>query len=311
MKISTLLYTIKQGFANIFRNKSFSLASIATISACLFLFGIFYAIVMNFQSVVMKAEEGVSVTVFFHCEADDCESHTEGQIPTQQRIEEIGQDIAGRVEVSEVRYISDDEAWSTFAAEFYGEDYALGFPENPLEGEDNYEVYLSDVSMQGALVSWLQSVPEVRRVNYSEVTADTLSGMNQLIAYVSLGIIAILLAVSIFLIKNTVTMGISVRSAEINIMKYIGATDFFVRAPFVIEGMLIGLVGAALPLLLIHGIYNYVLSYVVERFAILSTFMNFLTTQELFHILTPVSLGVGVGIGFLGSITTVRKHLHV
>ncbi len=311
MKISTLLYTIKQGFANIFRNKSFSLASIATISACLFLFGIFYAIVMNFQSVVMKAEEGVSVTVFFHCEADDCESHTEGQIPTQQRIEEIGQDIAGRVEVSEVRYISDDEAWSTFAAEFYGEDYALGFPENPLEGEDNYEVYLSDVSMQGALVSWLQSVPEVRRVNYSEVTADTLSGMNQLIAYVSLGIIAILLAVSIFLIKNTVTMGISVRSAEINIMKYIGATDFFVRAPFVIEGMLIGLVGAAVPLLLIHGIYNYVLSYVVERFAILSTFMNFLTTKELFNILTPVSLGVGVGIGFLGSITTVRKHLHV
>lgn len=311
MKISTLLYTVKQGFANIFRNKSFSLASIATISACLFLFGIFYAIVMNFQSVVMKAEEGVSVTVFFHCEADDCESHAEGQIPTPQRIEEIGQDIAGRVEVSEVKYISDEEAWSTFAAEFYGEDYALGFPENPLEGEDNYEVYLSDVSMQGALVSWLQSVPEVRRVNYSEVTADTLSGMNQLIAYVSLGIIAILLAVSIFLIKNTVTMGISVRSAEINIMKYIGATDFFVRAPFVIEGMLIGLVGAAVPLLLIHGIYNYVLSYVVERFAILSSFMNFLTTKELFNILTPVSLGIGVGIGFLGSITTVRKHLQV
>lgn len=311
MKISTLFYAIRQGFVNIFRNKSFSLASVATISACLFLFGIFYAIVTNFQSAVMKAEEGVSVTVFFHCDQDDCESHVQGQVPTEQRIEEIGQMIAGRVEVSDVKFISDDEAWETFAADFYGENYALGFPENPLEGEDNYEVYLSDVSMQSALVNWLKSIPEVRKVNYSEVTADTLSGVNQLIAYVSLGIIVILLAVSVFLIKNTVTMGISVRSTEINIMKYIGATDFFVRAPFVVEGMLIGLLGASIPLLLIYGLYNYVLTYMVERFAILSNFMNFLSTKELFSVLTPVSLGVGVGIGFLGSITTVRKHLHV
>ncbi|MGN0167573.1 MAG: permease-like cell division protein FtsX [Acetatifactor sp.] len=311
MKISTLFYTIRQGFVNIFRNKSFSLASVATISACLFLFGIFYAIVANFQSAVMKAEEGVSVTVFFHCEMDDCESHTEGQIPTEQRIEEIGQLIAGRVEVSDIKFISDDEAWETFAADFYGEDYALGFPENPLEGEDNYEVYLSDVSMQSALVNWLESIPEVRKINYSEVTADTLSGVNQLIAYVSLGIIAILLAVSVFLIRNTVTMGISVRSTEINIMKYIGATDFFVRAPFVIEGMMIGLLGASIPLLLIYSLYNYALTYMVERFSILSNFMNFLSTEELFSVLTPVSLVVGVGIGFLGSVTTVRKHLHV
>lgn len=311
MKISTLLYTMKQGFVNIFRNKLFSLASIATISACLFLFGIFYAIVANFQSAVMKAEEGVSVTVFFHCEADFCESHTDGQIPTEERIEEIGQLIASRVEVSDVRFISDDQAWETFASDFYGENYALGFPENPLEGEDNYEVYLSDVSMQGTLVNWLESIPEVRKINYSEVTADTLSGVNQLIAYVSLGIIVILLAVSVFLIKNTVTMGISVRSTEINIMKYIGATDFFVRAPFVIEGIIIGLIGAAIPLLLIYSLYNYALEYVVERFSVLSNFMNFLTSEELFGVLTPVSLIVGVGIGFLGSITTVRKHLHV
>jgi cell division transport system permease protein len=151
----------------------------------------------------------------------------------------------------------------------------------------------------------------VRRVNYSEVTADTLSGVNQLIAYVSLGIILILLAVSIFLIKNTITMGISVRSAEINIMKYIGATDFFVRAPFVVEGILIGLLGAAIPLFLIYSLYNYALAYVVERFAILSNFMNFLSTEEIFNVLTPVSVVVGVGIGLVGSVTTVRKHLHV
>lgn len=311
MKISTLLYTIKQGFANIFRNKWYSLASIATISACLFLFGLFYSIVANFQNILKTAEEGVSVTVFFHSEWDGCESHIDGQIPSEQRIEEIGQEIAKRAEVFDVQFKSADEAWATFGPDYFGEDYAEGFPENPLAGEDSYEIFLSDVSMQDALVTWLQSIPEVRKVNYSEMTANTLSGLNLLIAYVSMGIIVILLAVSIFLISNTVAIGISVRSEEINIMKYIGATDFFVRAPFVLEGMLIGLIGAAVPLGLIYSLYNYALNYMVNRFMVLSGFLNFLSVDEVFHFLVPVSLGVGVGIGFLGSISTVRKHLHV
>lgn len=314
MKIRTLFYTIRQGFVNIFRNKWYSLASIATIAACLFLFGLFYSIVMNFRSIVMKAEEGVSVTVFFHYENDFCDSHTEGQIPSDARIEEIGQMIAGRAEVSDVKFISDEEAWENYRRENWGENYeaySKGFLENPLKGDHSYEVFISDVSLQSALVTWLESLPEVSKVNHSALTADTLSGANLLIAYVSIGIIIILLAVSVFLISNTVAIGISVRSEEINIMKYIGATDFFVRSPFVLEGMLIGLLGAELPLWLIYGIYNYVLNYIAERFAILSNFLAFLPVEELFGVLTPVSLLVGIGIGFLGSIVTVRKHLHV
>lgn len=314
MKISTLFYTIRQGFVNIFRNKWYSLASVATIAACLFLFGLFYSVVMNFRSIVMKAEEGVSVTVFFHNEKDMCDSHGEGQIPSDARIEEIGQSIANRTEVSEVVFTSDEEAWENYRRENWGENYeaySKGFLENPLEGDDSYEIFISDVSMQSALVTWLESLPEVRKVNHSALTADTLSGANLLIAYVSIGIIVILLAVAIFLISNTVAIGISVRSEEINIMKYVGATDFFVRSPFVLEGMLIGLLGAALPLWLIYGIYNYTLNYIAERFSILTKFLAFLPTEEVFGVLTPVSLLVGVGIGFLGSIVTVRKHLHV
>lgn len=314
MKISTLFYTIRQGIVNIFRNKLFSLASIATIAACLFLFGIFYAITANFQHIVRTAEEGVSVTVFFHYEGqipDSCGSHEEGQIPSPERIEEIGQQIAARVEVSDVVFVSAEEAWATFGKDYFGDDYAEGFPTNPLEGLDSYQVYLSDVSMQDALVTWLQSLPEVRKVNYNAVTANTLSGVNLLIAYVSIGIIVILLAVSVFLISNTVTIGISVRREEISIMKYIGATDFFVRAPFVLEGMLIGLIGAAIPLGLIYGVYNYALEYVSGRFTVLSDLLNFLSIQEIFDFLTPVSLIIGIGIGFFGSVSTVRKHLHV
>lgn len=314
MKISTLLYIIRQGIANIFRNKLFSLASVATITACLFLFGLFYAIVANFQHVVKTAEEGVSVTVFFHYEGDfpdGCASHAEGQVPTQERIDEIGQMIAARVEVSDVVYVSDDQAWESFGRDYFGENYKDGFPDNPLQGENSYQVFLNDVSMQDALVTWLQSMPEVRKVRYSAVTAHTLSGVNLLIAYVSAGIVVVLLAVSIFLISNTVAMGISVRKEEIGIMKYIGATDFFVRAPFVIEGMIIGLIGAIIPLVVIYSVYNYALEYVTGRFTVLSEFLHFLSVEEIFHVLTPVSLLVGVGIGFLGSISTVRKHLHV
>lgn len=311
MKISTIGYLVRQGFANIFRNRWYSLASVATISACLFLFGLFYSVVANFQSIVMKAEEGVSVTVFFHNEYDKCEEHAENQMTTQDQAKELQSRIEARQEVSEVIFITEDEAWEQFAKEYYGENYAEGFLDNPLMGEYSYEIFLSDVDRQDDLVNWLYSIPQVRRVNYSELTANTLSGANLLIAYVSMGIIGVLLAVSVFLIHSTIAMGISARSVEITVMKYLGATDFFARFPFIVEGIVIGLIGTLIPLAGIYSLYNYALSYVVERFAMLSNFLNFLTVEEIFRFLLPVSLLVGMGIGVLGSVSSARKHLRV
>lgn len=298
MRISTFFYTIGQGFRNIIRNKWFSLASIATIGACLFLFGTFYSIITNFQHIVKTAEEGVSVTVFFK----------EGTNDT--RISEIGDMIVKRVEVSNVNFVSADEAWASFKEDYLGE-YSDGFTENPLADSAHYEIYLNDVDMQPALVTYLEAIEDVRRINKSEITATTLSGINALIAYVSIGIIGILFAVSIFLISNTVTIGISVRKEEINIMKYIGATDFFVRSPFIIEGMLIGIIGSLLPMGIIYFVYNNVISYMSERFSMLSQLLDFLPVETIFNTLLPVSVIMGVGIGFLGSVVTVRKHLRV
>lgn len=299
MRFSTLIYTIKQGIVNIFRNKWYSLASMATISACLFMFGIFYSLVANFQYIVKEAQDGVAVTVFFEEGISD------------ERIAEIGSLIEKRAEVSHVNFVSADAAWESFKDDYLGE-YADGFgDDNPLPNSANYEVYLNDVSMQDSLVTYVESLDGVRRVNRSEVTANTLSGMNKLIGYASAGIIAILLAVSIFLISNTVTIGISVRKEEINIMKYIGATDFFVRAPFVIEGILIGLAGSVLPLAIIYVIYNNVIAYVSTRFSMLSQLLKFLMVDQVFQVLMPISLIIGIGIGFFGSFSTVRKHIRV
>ena len=299
MRISTFFYTLKQGIINIFRNKWFSLASVATISACLLLFGIFVAVLMNFNNIVKKAEEGVSVTVFF------------AENVSEARILEIKGDLEKRVEVSNVVYVSAEQAWEEFRMEYFGEEYSHGFTENPLENSSNLEIYLSDVSLQSSLVTYLESIDGVRKVNQSAVTAQTLTGVNAIISYVTVGIIGILFAVSIFLISNTVTIGISVRKEEIQVMKYIGATDFFVRAPFVIEGMIIGVIGALIPLAAVYVIYNQAMLYVAERFTYLSQLMQFLEAKTVFANLTPVCLGMGVGIGFIGSFTTVRKHLSV
>lgn len=298
MRFSTLLYTIKQGFTNITRNKWYSLASIATISACLFLFGIFYSVVANFQYILKTAQNGVAVTVFFD----------EGI--SEERIAQIGNEISQRSEVDHINYISADEAWNSFKDEYLGE-YADGFTENPLADSANYEIYIKDVSMQANLVSYLEGVEGIRMVNQSEITANTLDGINRLVGYVAIGIIVLLLFVSVFLIGNTVTIGISVRKEEINIMKYIGATDFFVRFPFVIEGMIIGLIGSVVPLGVVYLIYNNVIGFVLNKFTVLSSILNFLTVQEVFHVLLPISLVIGVGIGFVGSFITVRKHIRV
>lgn len=299
MRISTFFYTLKQGVINIFRNKWFSLASIATISACLFLFGLFYTVIANFQHIIQNAEQEVAVTVFFNEDV------------TLEEMEQVGEMIRARDEVSRADFLSADEAWAEWAPENIGEDYEEIYTENPLEGSDNYKVYMNDVSMQEDLVVWLESLPQVREVKRSELVANTLTGVNAIVAYASLGIIVILLAVSIFLISNTVVIGISVRKAEIEIMKYIGATDFFVRSPFVIEGILIGLIGSGIPLGAIYMLYLQVMEYVTVQFPALADLMQFLPVQELFQTLLPISLGLGAGIGFLGSFVTVRKHLRV
>jgi len=294
----------------------FSLASLATMSACIFLFGLFFSILVNFQYIIRSAEEGVAITVFFDEEATD------------EQIQKIGEELKARDDVSEVKYISAEQAWEDFQKDYFGDNLELaeGFKDdNPLANSDNYEVYMKTTdnsqdliarskslsSTQQDLVKFAQSLDGVSKVNKSDVVANTLSSVNMLVAYISIAIIAILLGVSIFLISNTVTMGITVRKEEIAIMKYIGAKDFVVRSPFVIEGLIIGIFGAAIPLGLLYVLYDKAVSYVMERFSILKNIIDFLPVNVVYTYLLPIGLIMGIGIGFLGSFFTVRKHLRV
>lgn len=302
MKISTFLYTLKEGFRNVWTNKVFSIASVATMAACIFLFGVFYSILVNFQSVVKDVESGVAITVFF----DDGTS--------QQRIDEIGHEIASREEVASFNYVSADEAWEEYKIEYFegNEDAAAAFgSDNPLANDSNYEIYMEDISQQQGLVDYLEDLENISRVRQSETVANTLSDVNKLIGVISIAIIIILICVAVFLISNTVRTGITVRKEEIGIMKMIGATDYFVRAPFIVEGILIGLIGAIIPLAILYSMYGRVIAYVGERFGFLSNMINFVPETSVFIILIPIGLILGVGIGYIGSRITVHKHINV
>ena len=301
MRPSTIWYTLKQGVKNIKRNWMFSLASIITMAACIFLVGVFYSLVTNVDNIAHKVEQEVPITVFFD----------EGT--TDEQMQEIGNLIQARQEVERVEFESGDQAWQNFKDKYFqGSDAADGFKDdNPLVNSSNYQVYLNQIEKQTELVNYIQSLEHVREVNQSEQAANTLGSFNKLVSYASIIIIAILLLISIFLISNTVSVGISVRKEEIGIMKYIGATDAFVRAPFVLEGMVLGVIGAAIPLAALYFLYNTAVEFILTKFNVLTGVVDFIPVWQIYQVLLPIGLLLGIGIGFIGSICTTIKHFRV
>ena len=301
MRPSTIWYTLKQGIKNIKRNWMFSLASIITMAACIFLVGVFYSLVTNVDNIAHKVEQEVPITVFFD----------EGT--TDEQMQEVGNLIQARQEVERVEFESGDQAWQNFKDKYFqGSDAADGFKDdNPLVNSSNYQVYLNQIEKQTELVNYIQGLDHVREVNQSEQAANTLGSFNKLVSYASIIIIVILLLISVFLISNTVSVGISVRKEEIGIMKYIGATDAFVRAPFVLEGMVLGVIGAAIPLVALYFLYNTAVEFILTKFNVLTGVVDFIPVWQIYQVLLPIGLLLGIGIGFIGSIWTTRKHLRV
>ena len=291
--MSTLWYGLKQGIKSIIQNKIFSLAAIGTITACLFLLGVFYSLFTNFQHMVYNAESTVGIIVFFDEEATDAQ------------ISSIGEQIKARKEVERVDFVSAEEAWKRFQSEILEDQKELMNVfgnDNPLEHSASYEVYLKDVTKQSEVVSFIEGLSGVRKVNSAQDAATGFGSFNILIGYVSVSIIVLLILVSVFLIYSAVDMGINVRKDEIAIMKLIGATDLFVRLPFIVEGIAMGI---------LRIMYENVVSFIGAHFSALSGWLAFVSTGQVFRVLVPLCMGIGIGIGVLGSTMSVRKHLQV
>lgn len=303
MNARTAGYCVNQGLVNIKRNKLFSLASIGTIAACIFLIGVIFTIIINVNFMEKQVEQNLGVTVFFD----------EGI--KQEQIDAIGNEIKNDSRVDKYEYTSADEAWANFKKVMFEDDpddLASGFKkDNPLANSASYTVFLKDINQQDAFVKKMEGLDGVRKVKHSEQAKEILSTVGKVLGYVSVALIIILLGVGIFLISNTVMIGISVRQHEIKIMKLIGSTNAFVRAPFIIEGMIIGLVGSAIPLVLIRVIYNRLVALVMSKFGVMASSISFASVHEIFSVLVPMGLGIGAGIGLIGSVLSLRKHLKV
>ncbi len=307
--MSTFFYWIRQGFANLRRNFLFSLASVVTIAACIFLFCLFYAMSENVQHIAWQAETTIGISVFFEDSAD---------MSAKEAFRKAVEDHGG---VKEIRYRSAEEAWQNFQKEYFGdhaEELAEAFADdNPLARSDSYEIFLENIEDQEAEVEYIRTFPIVREVNYANSVVAALKGLNRVISVLSGAIILILFAISIFLISNTISNAAHFRKRENEIMKMIGATNAMIRAPFVVEGVLIGLFGALIPLVLIYFIYGKAEEYIAGRvhsagsLAALQEILQLLPFKELYPTMVLTGLGLGVGMGFLVSFFTIRKHLKV
>lgn len=301
-EFNVFLYSIRQGMKGLRKNRMFTLASVGTVAACLFLFGLFYFVLCNFQYIIRSAETSVGVTVFF-----------EDGI-TGEQIEDIGAAIRQRKEVDHVDFVSADQAWEEFKAEHFADspDLIESFGEdNPLADSASYAIYLRDIEQQDTLVEYLESVEGIRSIKKSDEIAKSFASVNRLVTVVSAVLILVLILVSVFLIHSTISTGIAVRRQEIAIMRLMGASDYFIWSPFIVEGVTIGLIGSLFPLAVLAIAYGRIINYIVIHFSLFGGELSFLSTGRVFSILTPVALLLGVGIGFMGSYITVRRSLNV
>ena len=213
-----------------------------------------------------------------------------------------------------MRYVSAEEAWESYKKDVFqgNEELLEGFEgNNPLKESDSYEITLKEVKSYKQVVSHLETIDGVRKVRYSEGAAEGMMKINTMGTYLAGGIILILMAVSIFLVSNTVSIGVAVREEEISIMKLIGAANGFIKAPFQAEGMIIGILGSLIPTAIIFAGYEGIINWMNDKFHVVTVFMKFVPIQQIMLYLLPLALLVGIVIGLLGSSITIRKYLKV
>lgn len=293
-------YLIGQGIRNIFKHVGASLFSLMIMIFTIFLFDAASAIMLNINSFVKDAEENVGVTIFF----DEGLSESE--------IRQIGEKLGDYKGVQRMKFTSAEEAWENYKKVYFSgnEHLADGYADNnPLANSASYEVFLKDISKQMDYVEYAKSLKGVRLVNYSNVVAEGLSNVAAVIRTGTIIILVVLLVVAVSLISNSIALTISMRQEEIHIMRYIGASNGFIRSPLVLEGVLIGLIGAAIPLAVMWFGYPAVVDSIKEKYANLVNIFGFIFREELFRFIAPVSLVLGVGIGLAGSLFSIKKHL--
>lgn len=303
MKITSLKYFIKEAFVNLLKNGLMSVASIITVASCVFILITSYSIAANVDYMIKNIESQIGLTVFINDSV------------TSSEIKSIYTDLMNTEHVKDVVFISSEDAYNNFKESLEESSHILdGLPSETLLPR-SLEIYLDDNEYIDVIIRKLQ--PEVGEdkffssISHGEKEADIIASIGRVIRIVSTVLVIGLGFIGTVIIMNTIKITVNTRKSEINLMKYVGATDWFIRWPFIFEGILIGFIGAFIPIVISYFSYSRIVSKITENLAFANNLFVFKSANELFLYSTPLALCIGVLIGVLGSTTSIRKHLNV
>jgi len=295
MKVS---YTLKETFRNLWRNRWMSLASITSVVATLIILGIIFILVLNINSISQGAKDQFT----------NIDVYIEEGVPTEE-INLMKSDIVSLQGVEEVTYKPKDLALEEYKEQWGEDGYLLeGFVENPLP--NSFVITLTEIEFSDYVVNKIGVMEGIEEVRYDEDFINKIITVSDYIKVIGLILIVILIAISTFIISNTIKLALNSRRTEISIMKYVGATSWFIRWPFILEGTVLGLVGAVLSAGIIFYTYRYTYNILTSDFySLLAAYL--VGVDKIFNDSLVLFITIGSGIGALGSITSIRKHLDV
>lgn len=296
MKIRGLRYSFTEAFKNIFSNGWMTLASIFTVIASLLVLGVFLTITINVNYMVNNIQDSYEVVAYIDEKVND------------EGVESIGQDIEKLSNVAEVKLTTSEERLENLKKKFGSDADKLDRYEDDNPFRDMYRITLKDLSMSESTEEELNEIDGIAEIQRNEKTVNKLVTIANYIKNFSLWIILALAIVSIFIISNTIKLTVYTRRKEINIMKFVGATDWFIRWPFIIEGIFIGILGAGISIAIVLGGYALIDSALTSLDV---SFITLLPLDNLIWIIVGSSLGLGAILGGIGSLISVRKHLKV
>jgi cell division transport system permease protein len=298
MKFRLIKNVIKQGFQGMWRNKGMGLASITSITAVLIILGLVFILILSLNNIVVDTKDKFDeIQIFLEDSAGD------------EEIELIKNRIENQEGVFSVIFQSKDEALEKMKKEWGDEAYLLeGLETNPLP--NTIIVKLKDIEYADNIAEKVKGLEGIEEIQYNQ---DIIEKLVLVANYVKTGgmlIVSILIFVSVFIISNTIKLTVTARKREISIMKYVGATNGYIKGPFIIEGVLFGLIGAALSLAVVYYGYDYFFNTVSDRLYVLFT-IYLVPPKVLLKDISTIFVTIGAGIGALGSLVSLKKFLNV
>lgn len=300
MKYNILGYLIGEGFSNVFKNKKSTGASLMIMCATMIIFGVFLILGENINHFVKEVESAQGIQVFATEEATD------------EQVKKLGEEIGKINGVNKIEYKSKEDALNQMKEKFgENQDLLEGY-----EGENNiftasYVVTLTDLNLSNQVQEEINKLENVKKITSSDETVSTLIDLANGIKIVTGVILILLIVISIFIIANTIKLTVHARRKEISIMKYVGATNGFIRWPFIVEGMIIGIIASIISIILVGFAYNFIAEQMVNSSFMKMMGVSLVSFSDMFNSIIFTYMLLGIGIGALGSIISMRKYLKV